>query len=70
MSHFSNKAIDVTLRVASLDYLGVVASRLRKDAVSSQFDAAGLSQIIHHLTKDPDDDGKSKKVEVNGVEKI
>lgn len=36
----------MSLRVASLDYLGIVASRLRKDAVSSQDNQGSIDEII------------------------
>ena len=32
---FSNKQTEMSLRVASLDYLGVVAAKLRRDAITS-----------------------------------
>uniref|UniRef100_A0A3Q3QRL1 Nipped-B protein n=1 Tax=Monopterus albus TaxID=43700 RepID=A0A3Q3QRL1_MONAL len=41
---FSNKQTEMALRVASLDYLGTVASRLRKDAVTSKMDQKGLDR--------------------------
>ncbi len=40
----------MTLRVASLDYLGTVAAKLRKDAVTSQLDEKTLADILSHLT--------------------
>lgn len=36
----------MSLRVASLDYLGIVASRLRKDAVSSQDNQGSIDEIV------------------------
>jgi len=39
----------MALRVASLDNLGVVAARLRRDAVSSQLDETGLKALLQHL---------------------
>lgn len=36
----------MSLRVASLDYLGIVAARLRKDAVSSQLNESIIDEII------------------------
>lgn len=36
----------MSLRVASLDYLGIVASRLRKDAVSSQDNHGSIDEIV------------------------
>lgn len=46
MKQFSNKSVDMSLRVASLDYLGIVASRLRKDAVSSQDNHGSIDEIV------------------------
>lgn len=39
----------MSLRVASLDYLGVVAARLRKDAVLSQLKLNTIDQIISEI---------------------
>lgn len=49
VSNFVNKGIDMSLRVASLDYLGVVAARLRKDAVLSQLKLNTIDQIINEI---------------------
>ncbi|XP_014483167.1 PREDICTED: nipped-B-like protein B [Dinoponera quadriceps] len=49
VGHFSNKGSDMSLRVASIDYLGVVAARLRKDAVSSQCKLSTIDQIIRDI---------------------
>uniref|UniRef100_A0A6Q2WVQ6 Nipped-B protein n=1 Tax=Esox lucius TaxID=8010 RepID=A0A6Q2WVQ6_ESOLU len=43
---FSNKQTEMALRVASLDYLGTVAARLRKDAVTSQVDQRTIDRIL------------------------
>ncbi|KAM9307263.1 nipped-B-like protein B isoform 2-T2 [Pholidichthys leucotaenia] len=43
---FSNKQTEMALRVASLDYLGTVASRLRKDAVTSKMDQKAIDRIL------------------------
>ncbi|XP_037339727.2 nipped-B-like protein isoform X1 [Pungitius pungitius] len=43
---FSNKHTEMALRVASLDYLGTVASSLRKDAVSSNMDQKAIDRIL------------------------
>ncbi len=47
---FSNKSVDLSLRVASLDYLGIVAARLRKDAVSSQLNEETISEILQEVS--------------------
>uniref|UniRef100_A0A672ZDI7 Nipped-B protein n=1 Tax=Sphaeramia orbicularis TaxID=375764 RepID=A0A672ZDI7_9TELE len=43
---FSNKQTEMALRVASLDYLGTVAARLRKDAVTSKMDQKVIDRIL------------------------
>ncbi|XP_066568279.1 nipped-B-like protein A isoform X2 [Amia ocellicauda] len=43
---FSNKQTEMALRVASLDYLGTVAARLRKDAVTSKMDQSSIDRIL------------------------
>ncbi|XP_076249024.1 nipped-B cohesin loading factor [Calliopsis andreniformis] len=67
VGHFSNKSSDMALRVASIDYLGVVAARLRKDAVSSQCKLSTIDQIIKDIRieqqKDSDyDQVKDKEI--------
>ncbi|XP_076056049.1 nipped-B-like protein A isoform X2 [Oratosquilla oratoria] len=52
VQNFSNKNIDMSLRVASIDYLGVVAARLRKDAVSSQLKLDTIDQIIGEIREE------------------
>lgn len=46
---FSNKQTEMALRVASLDYLGTVASRLRKDAVNSNMDQKTIDRILKEV---------------------
>ncbi|XP_013793614.1 nipped-B-like protein A [Limulus polyphemus] len=65
---FSNKSLDMSQRVASLDYLGVVAARLRKDAVTSQLKKETLEEIIKQIEMNSASEyidsgchGKSKK---------
>ncbi|KAM6931141.1 nipped-B-like protein B isoform 3-T3 [Xenentodon cancila] len=43
---FSNKQTEMALRVASLDYLGTVAARLRKDSVTSKMDQRSIDRIL------------------------
>ncbi|KAF8784326.1 nipped-B-like protein [Argiope bruennichi] len=63
--NFSNKSMEMTLRVASLDYLGVVAARLRKDAVTSQDRKDMINDVIQRIMSGIDDldssTSKSKK---------
>ena len=43
---FSNKQTEVALRISSLEYLGVVAARLRKDAVQSKLKLDTIDAIV------------------------
>lgn len=56
VQNFSNKSLDMSLRVASLDYLGVVAARLRKDAVTSQIKKETIDDILRQIEEDEEDD--------------
>ncbi|XP_056020035.1 nipped-B-like protein isoform X3 [Ostrea edulis] len=56
VKQFSTKSVDMSLRVASLDYLGIVASRLRKDAVSSHDNPESIDEIVTKVTSKESDD--------------
>lgn len=59
VANFVNKNLDMSLRVASLDYLGVVAARLRKDSVTSQLKLKTIDTIIMDIRTEElkDEDG-------------
>jgi len=46
---FSTKSTEMSLRVASLDYLGVVAAKLRRDAVTSFTDVKSVRALLERL---------------------
>ncbi|KAM4051010.1 nipped-B-like protein isoform 3-T3 [Anomaloglossus baeobatrachus] len=52
---FSNKSTEMALRVASLDYLGTVAARLRKDAVTSKMDQGSIDRILKQAPQGEDE---------------
>lgn len=58
---FSNRHTESSLRVASIDYLGVIAAKLRRDAVSSQLDKSVIKQIIQEIEKATRDELKEDK---------
>lgn len=62
VTSFVNKSLEMPLRVVSLDYLGVVAARLRKDAVQSNLKLSTIDQIINEIKCEElkDDDGNLK----------
>ncbi|KAJ8923545.1 hypothetical protein NQ315_010123 [Exocentrus adspersus] len=65
VTNFSNKGTDMSLRVASLDYLGVVAARLRRDSVLSRCKLNTIDQMIKDIKqeemKDNDEPSSKKK---------
>ncbi|XP_070563594.1 nipped-B-like protein A [Ptychodera flava] len=70
--HFSNRSNDMTMRVSSLDYLGQVASRLRRDAVSSQLDESTIDAIVddsNALTGQESDDENDDNSDDSGSRK-
>lgn len=56
MQQFSNKSIEMSLRTAALEYLGIVAARLRKDAVSSQLNQEIIDDIVYKVNDESDDE--------------
>ncbi|XP_069694432.1 nipped-B-like protein A [Periplaneta americana] len=74
VSNFVNKGTDMSLRVASLDYLGVVAARLRKDAVLSQLKLNTIDQIINEIKaeeqKEQEDNATADKKVDRGTEEL
>ncbi|GJQ68548.1 putative sister chromatid cohesion C-terminus, partial [Trypoxylus dichotomus] len=64
VKNFSNKGTDMSLRVASLDYLGVVAARLRRDSVMSRCKLNTIDQIIKEIKseemKENDEESQTK----------
>ena len=47
--NFLNRKVEISLRTASLEYLGVVAARLRKDAITSQIDVAEVRPLVDYV---------------------
>jgi hypothetical protein len=70
--HYRTKTYDLSLRVASLDYLGIIAARLRKDRVhvlsedATAQDKARLNSIVKSLLFDE----KSYDPAYNNVDEI
>lgn len=68
VKNFSNKGTDMSLRVVSLDYLGVVAARLRRDSVFSHCKLNTIDQMIRDIKseelKDVEEESHSKKRQV------
>lgn len=62
VKQFSNKSIEMPLRTAALEYLGIVAARLRKDAVSSQLNQETIDDIVNKVnTEDVEEEEDGKR---------
>uniref|UniRef100_A0A1I8FGJ8 Nipped-B protein n=1 Tax=Macrostomum lignano TaxID=282301 RepID=A0A1I8FGJ8_9PLAT len=61
VKQFADRSVDQALRVASLDYLGTVASRLRKDAVTSEMSEQDLDSLVAEIR------GHSRGLEASGA---
>nr|XP_040566817.1 nipped-B-like protein [Lepeophtheirus salmonis] len=56
---FKNRSTELSLRLSSLDYLGVVAARLRRDAVQSKLKVDIIDSIINIIKKEEEKDDSS-----------
>ncbi|KAG8599041.1 hypothetical protein GDO81_002856 [Engystomops pustulosus] len=65
---FSNKSTEMALRVASLDYLGTVAARLRKDAVTSKMDQGSIDRILKQAPEGEDEIQRLQKALLDYLE--
>ncbi|KAM9262131.1 nipped-B-like protein isoform 8-T9 [Morus bassanus] len=66
---FSNKSTEMALRVASLDYLGTVAARLRKDAVTSKMDQGSIARILKQVSGGEDEIQQLQKALLDYLDK-
>ena len=55
---FSNKSTEMTLRISSLEYLGVVAARLRRDAVQSKLKIDYIDSIVNAIREEEEKEGE------------
>ncbi|CAH8674533.1 unnamed protein product [Schistosoma rodhaini] len=70
VQQFNNKALDQNVRVASVDYLGTVASTLRRDAVTSQLKEHDIDAVIRDLLdgNQSDDDEEDSEEELQDLD--
>lgn len=57
VNSMSDKSVDGALRVVSLEYLGIVASRLRKDTVVSRCKVGTMDQLIKMIKIEQEKEG-------------
>ncbi|VDO02817.1 unnamed protein product [Rodentolepis nana] len=61
VQQFNNKSLDQSVRVTSVDYLGTVASTLRRDAVTSQLKEHDIDVILRELTEGSQSDSEDEE---------
>lgn len=57
VKYMSDKSIDQSIRVVSLEYLGIVAARLRKDTVESRCKVHTMDQLIKSIKMEQEKEG-------------
>ena len=63
---FRDRSTEMALRISSLEYLGVIAARLRKDAVQSKTKVDYIDSIIESIKSEEEKD--KAEAEVDPVE--
>lgn len=58
----SDKTMEMSVRVASLEYLGLVASRLRRDSVTSRAKLATMDAVVRDIRAEEEKDGCQQQV--------
>ncbi|VDM33859.1 unnamed protein product [Hydatigera taeniaeformis] len=66
VQQFNNKSLDQSIRVTSVDYLGTVASTLRRDAVTSQLKEHDINVILRELTEGSQSESEEDEEEKDG----
>lgn len=65
VKYMSDKNIDQSIRVVSLEYLGIVAARLRKDTVESRCKVHTMDQLIKCIKMEQEKEGDKDENDVS-----
>ncbi|XP_036224403.2 nipped-B protein isoform X1 [Bactrocera oleae] len=72
--YVSDKSIEQSIRLVSLDYLGIVAARLRKDAVDSRYKVNVIDSMIRYIKVEQEKEGdlpsSNNKIELKEDERV
>lgn len=68
VKYMSDKSMEMSVRVASLEYLGLVAARLRKDTVQSRGKLATMDHIIKDIKAEEEKDGIVGQNAIDGLD--
>lgn len=62
VKYMSDKSMEMSVRVASLEYLGLVAARLRRDSVLSRAKLATMDAVVRDIRAEEEKDGNQGQV--------
>lgn len=67
VKYMSDKSIEQSIRVVSLEYLGIVAARLRKDTVEARCQVHTMDQLIKCIKLEQEKEGDKDGIDVSFV---
>ncbi|OWR45028.1 putative delangin [Danaus plexippus plexippus] len=68
VKYMSDKSMEMSVRVASLEYLGLVASRLRRDSVTSRAKLATMDAVVRDIRAEEEKDGCQQQSLTSGLD--
>ncbi|CAH0720832.1 unnamed protein product, partial [Brenthis ino] len=68
VKYMSDKSMEMPVRVASLEYLGLVASRLRRDSVTSRAKLATMDAVVRDIRAEEEKDGCQQQSLTSGLD--
>ncbi|XP_026758153.1 nipped-B protein [Galleria mellonella] len=68
VKYMSDKSMEMPVRVASLEYLGLVAARLRRDSVHSRTKLATMDAVVRDIRAEEEKDGNQTQSVTSGLD--
>ncbi|KAL0842082.1 hypothetical protein ABMA28_014275 [Loxostege sticticalis] len=68
VKYMSDKSMEMPVRVASLEYLGLVAARLRRDSVHSRAKLATMDAVVRDIRAEEEKDGNQTQGITTGLD--
>ncbi|XP_068630090.1 nipped-B protein [Battus philenor] len=68
VKYMSDKSMEMSVRVASLEYLGLVAARLRRDSVHSRSKLATMDAVVRDIRAEEEKDSGHAQTATSGLD--
>ncbi|KOB75611.1 Nipped-B-like protein [Operophtera brumata] len=68
VKYMSDKSMEMSVRVASLEYLGLVAARLRRDSVQSRAKLSTMDAVVRDIRAEEEKDGTLAQNATSGLD--